>query len=100
MPSRNHPIITPAQRVQNFLAPAPNTQYGDVLPLARGPDGALRLAMPNMVRESLQSTARLMNVPFGGDVQPGDMLTAGMGGSLGAGLLEKSMVQEAARVGG
>jgi hypothetical protein len=99
MPSRNHPIITPAQRVQNFLAPAPNTQYGDVLPLARGPDGSLRLAMPNMVRDSLQSTMRLMNVPFGGDVLPQDVLAAGMSGSLGAGVLRNFIAKSAAEIG-
>ena len=99
MPWRNDPIITPAQRIQNFLAPAPNTQYGEVLPLARGPDGSLRLAMPNMARESLQSTARLMNVPFGGDVLPQDVFAAGMGGSLGAGVLRNSIAKSAAEIG-
>ena len=42
MPWRNDPIVSPAQRLQNFLAPAPNTQYGYVAPFANwfdSPDG-------------------------------------------------------------
>lgn len=41
-------------RVHDLLAPAPNTTYGDVLPIARDETtGALRPALPNMIRAPL-----------------------------------------------
>lgn len=51
------PAVT-AGDVRSFLAPAPNTVYGDVLPLARDTQtGKLRLAMPNALRMPLQGLA-------------------------------------------
>jgi hypothetical protein len=51
------PPVT-AERIRNALAPAPNTTYGDVLPLAKdNQTGAIRLAMPNMLRMPLQGLA-------------------------------------------
>jgi hypothetical protein len=42
------------ERVRNALAPAPGTVYGDVLPLAMDEKtGAMRFAMPNMLRAPL-----------------------------------------------
>lgn len=42
------------EKVRNLLAPAPNTTYGDVLPLARDDKtGEIRLAMPNALRAPL-----------------------------------------------
>jgi len=40
--------------IRNALAPAPNTTYGDVVPLAKDDTtGAVRLALPNMIRSPL-----------------------------------------------
>ena len=40
--------------VTKFLAPAPNTTYGDILPLAKdNATGAIRLALPNIIRNPL-----------------------------------------------
>ncbi len=41
-------------RIHDTLAPAPNTTYGDVLPLAKDDTtGAIRPALPNMIRSPL-----------------------------------------------
>jgi hypothetical protein len=43
-----------AGSLHNWLAPAPDTEYGDVLPLARDTKtGEIRMAMPNMLRTPL-----------------------------------------------
>lgn len=55
--------------IQSALAPAPNTIYGDIVPLARDTKtGELRFAMPNMLRSPLQEL-------FGGGGEGGPGIT-------------------------
>jgi hypothetical protein len=45
---------TPGDNMRSWLAPAPGTTYADVLPLAKDDKtGAIRLAMPNLLRAPL-----------------------------------------------
>jgi hypothetical protein len=70
----------PAQDpVQTFIAPAPNTQYGSVLPIARDTQtGESRWAMPS-AREFIQGRYGLTQGPRTGTVTP--EATMSMGGS-------------------
>ena len=54
-PPANPPLSLPTKDdVTKFLAPAPNTTYGDILPLAKdNTSGAIRLALPNVIRNPL-----------------------------------------------
>ena len=54
-PPANPPLSLPTKDdVTKFLAPAPNTTYGDILPLAKdNTTGAIRLALPNVIRNPL-----------------------------------------------
>jgi hypothetical protein len=62
---------TIAPGVRAILAPAPNTTYGDVLPLARDQTtGQLRFAMPNAFRSTLQGGLDLLEGPITGTVTP------------------------------
>ena len=60
------------------LAPSPGTTYGDVLPLAKDDaTGAVRMAMPNMVRSFLSGAVDLAQGPGGMTIDPsGNPLTA------------------------
>ena len=71
----------PAQDpVQTFIAPAPNTEYGSVLPYARDTQtGEYRWAMPSAAREFIQGRYDLTQGPRTGTVTP--EATMSMGGS-------------------
>lgn len=57
--------------VTNALAPAPNTTYGTILPIARdNTTGALRLALPTGARDLAQGVADLAQGPTTGTVTP------------------------------
>lgn len=66
------------QSVSGTLAPAPNTTYGEYVPLARdNTTGTLRLAMPMAARNLLQGGADLLNGPASGSVTPQATATLG-----------------------
>ena len=71
--------------LRNLLAPDPNKRYGDVLPIASDPktglpvaaSGPFGMAMPNMLRSTLQGGLDLIQGPGGMVVDPsGNLLTA------------------------
>jgi hypothetical protein len=72
------------QGLTNDLAPAPNTTYGNVFPLARdNTTGALRLALPTAWRDLAQGGLDLLNGPATGTVTPKATMTLGtMAGEL------------------
>ena len=76
--AQDMPVPTTAEGMRNWLAPAPGTTYGDVLPLARDDaTGAIRPAMPNMLRSTLQGGVDLLQGPGGMVVDPsGNPLSA------------------------
>lgn len=57
--------------ITNALAPAPNTTYGDILPIARdNTTGALRFALPTGARDLAQGVVDLAQGPTSGTVTP------------------------------
>jgi hypothetical protein len=61
----------PPDALSRALAPAPNTEYGSVLPIARDTtSGDLRLALPSSLREQLQGDYDLTQGPRTGTVTP------------------------------
>jgi hypothetical protein len=66
------------------LAPAPGTEYGDILPVAKRPDGSIGFALPNTVREGLLGVADLLSGLDTGEVTARGAASIGLGG-LGAG---------------
>ncbi len=66
--------------VQGWIAPAPNTEYGTVLPYARDTQtGELRWAMPSIARDYVQGQYDLSQGPRTGTVTP--EATSVLGGS-------------------
>jgi hypothetical protein len=66
--------------VRNALQPAPNTTYGDVLPLARDETtGKLRFAMPNMLRSPLLGLTTQGPVPSQGFATQGATINPSTG---------------------
>jgi len=79
--------VTPEQ-VQDFIAPAPNTTYGSVLPYAKDNEtGDVRVAMPSIVRDSVQALYDLSQGPHTGVVTP--EATLGLVGMSGPALLAR-----------
>jgi hypothetical protein len=67
------------------LAPAPNTEYGSILPVARDTQtGDMRFAMPASVRDGLKGVLDLANATYTGSLTPEAMQSITVGG-LGAG---------------
>lgn len=63
--------LTTYEGLSNALAPAPNTTYGNVLPLAKDDvTGQIRLALPNSLRSLAQGMADLAHGPQTGTVTP------------------------------
>ncbi len=53
-PTTFKPASDPTAGIRDALAPAPNTTYGDIVPLAKdNTTGEIRLALPNMIRSPL-----------------------------------------------
>lgn len=77
---------TIAPGLRNALAPAPNTTYGQVLPIARDQaTGALRIALPSAIRGLANGGLDLLEGPTTGTVTPGAtnaLAFAAMGGKL------------------
>lgn len=75
--------------VQGWIAPAPNTEYGSVLPYARDTQtGELRMAMPTMARDFVQGRYDMTQGPRTGTMTPeatmslgGSALRTSMGGT-------------------
>lgn len=71
LPSPPVPTGPVQAQLGNALAPAPNTTYGTVLPFATdNTTGATRLAMPGLVRSTLQGFVDLADGPATGEVTP------------------------------
>jgi len=67
---------TIAPELRSLLAPAPNTEYGSALPIARDlTTGQTRWAMPNFLRESARGILDLVEGPITGTVTPEGTMT-------------------------
>ena len=64
-------MLSPPEQLLNYLAPTQDTEYGDILPLARGRNGRTRMAMPNFLRGSLTEAVRAFELP--GQVARGEV---------------------------
>ena len=63
-------------KAANALAPAPGTTYGNVLPFATDDKtGAVRLALPNAIRDTALSALHLLQSPSTGTLTPADSAT-------------------------
>lgn len=70
-PSTTAPADTIAPETRAWLAPAPNTQYGSILPFARDETtGELRLALPSSLRSLVTGALDLAEGPITGTVTP------------------------------
>lgn len=82
-----------------YLAPAPNTTYGNILPIAQdNTTGALRLALPSALRSVGQGVLDLFDGPATGSMTP--EATMALAALYGAGSPISSMGYEAPDEGG
>lgn len=79
-------IIDPMQRA---LAPDPDTTYGNVLPIKRGPDGSLGYALPNVERNALLGLLQAPKDIWSAVTAPGDVYSGAIGPSQGADAMTK-----------